>query len=131
MMREVDLEKLKVQFQGAPFYRLIEQHLKRQKNTDKLREASVATIALLPEIAQPIAVEFIDRWNERAYEKSFWQTDTSEVFSKIIEDARSLLLSFNAPTDDETMFNMFQVVILSYAYSASDQPAMRKFIHGK
>ena len=58
-------------------------------------------------------------------------TSTSEVFSEIIEDARSLLLSINAPTDDETLFNMFQVVILSYAYSASDQPAMRKFIEDK
>ncbi len=80
---------------------------------------------------QSLAVDFIDRWNERVYEKSFWQTDTSEVFSEIIEDARSLLLSINAPTNDETLFNMFQVVILSYAYSASDQPTMRKFIEGK
>ncbi|MFC1966982.1 hypothetical protein ACFLWI_08645 [Chloroflexota bacterium] len=127
-MEKVNLEELKAQSKGTSFYELILYHLKRGKNTDKLREASVETIALLPQPAQSIAVEFIDKWNERIFEESFWQRDTSEVFTEIIEDARSLLLSSGAPTDDETLFNMFQVVTLSYAYNASFQPNMRKFI---
>jgi hypothetical protein len=126
----INLEELKVQFKGKPFNQLIEYHLRRQKNTKKLREAAVGTIAMLPQSVQSIAVDFIDKWNEKAYEESFWQRDTSDVFSEIIEDARSLLSSFEEPADDETLFNMFQVVVLSYAYSASDQPTMQKFMMG-
>lgn len=83
---------------------------------------------MLPPDARSLAMDFIDRWNERVYEKQFWRMDTSEVFSDIVEDARSLLVSAGAPTDDETLFNMCQIVILSYAYSAVQQKNMRKFI---
>ncbi len=83
---------------------------------------------MLPESAFEIAIGFIDIWNDRGYDKSLWSKDTSEVFLAIVEDARSLLSSAGIPIDDETLFNMFQIVVLSYAYSASDQRKMRKFI---
>ena len=127
-MEKINLEKLKVQFKGKPFYQLIEYHLSRTKNTKKLKEASVGTAAMLPQAAQSLVVGFIDKWNEKVNDESFWQKDTSDVFSEITDDARSLLSSFIQPIDDETLFNMFQVVVLSYAYSASDQPAMQGFI---
>ncbi len=127
-MERINLERLKVQFKGKPFNKLIKYHLKRQGNADKLRQETVGTMAMLPESAYGLCMDFIDRWNDRAYEQSFWRRDTSEVFSEITEDAHSLLSSAGIPTDDETLFNMFQIVVLSYAYSASDQPKMRKFI---
>ena len=130
-MKRINLEELKAQFKGKSFNQLIEYHLKRQGNTEKLREAAVGTVAILPSSLQSIAMDFIDRWNEKAYEEPLWRRDTSDVFSEITEDARSLLSSLDKPTDDETLFNMFQVIVLSYAYSASDQPAMQKFIKGK
>ncbi len=127
-MGSVNLDSLKVQFKGKPFNQLIKYHLRRQKNTLKLREATIGTLAMLSESAYQLDVDFIDKWNERVYEQSFRGKDTSEVFVEIIDDARSFLLSVGIPTDDETLFNMFQIVVLSYAYSASDQPTKRKFI---
>ncbi len=88
----------------------------------------MGTMGMLPESAHQIAIDFIDRWNQRVYEQSFWTKDTSEVFVEIIEDARLVLSSAGIPSDDEALFNMFQIVVLSYAYSASDQRKMRKFI---
>ena len=126
-MGKIDLAKLKVGFQGKPFNQLVKHHLKRQ-NTRQLFEGALGTKAMLPASAQPLCEGFIDRWNERVYDREFWYLDTAEVSSNIVEDARSLLETAGVPTDDETLFNMFQIVVLSYAYSASDQPNMRKFI---
>lgn len=83
---------------------------------------------MLPEEAKPLAETFIDRWNVRAYEKDFWQMDTAIVFDEIIDDARSILSESGIPLDDETLFNMFNIIVLSYAYSAYGQPKKRKFI---
>ena len=127
-MEEINIEQLKIGYRGKPFNLLVKHHLKRTKTAEKLRVAIMGTTAMLPPDARSLAMDFIDRWNERVYEKEFWCMDTSEVFSHIVEDARSLLVSAGAPTDDETLLNMFQIVVLSYAYSASGQPNMRKFI---
>jgi len=126
-MEKIDLAKLKVGFQEKPFNQLVKHHLKKQ-NTRQLFEGALGTKAMLPASAQPLCEGFIDRWNERVYDREFWHLDTAQVFSNIIEDARLLLETAGVLTDDETLFNMFQIVVLSYAYSASDQPNMRKFI---
>lgn len=126
-METIDLNQLKSSFIGRPFYQLIEQHLKKQ-NTRKLQEAVLGTIEFLPSEAKYLAEGFIDRWNEQVYNKKFWSTDTSEIFTKIIEDAREVLHKASIPVDDKTLFNMFEIVVLSFAYSTSNQPKMQKFI---
>jgi hypothetical protein len=127
-MEKLNIEQLRAQFKAKPFYRLVEHYLRKEKRTKELKEAVLATMDLLPPSARYLSVAFIERWNERSYEKEFWQKDTSKVFSEIVEDARAALAWVDSPTDDETLFNMFQIVVLSYAYSASDQPNMREFI---
>jgi hypothetical protein len=71
---------------------------------------------------------FIDRWNLRAYDRAFWQTDAASVFDKIMEDAKNVLSEIGLHTDDEMLSNMFNIIVLSYAYSAYDQPKMREFM---
>lgn len=127
-MREINVEELKAGFKGKSFNLLIKAHVRRHKDSDTCRKEALGTMEMLPPSAYRLASDFIDKWNERAYEKEFWRMDTSVIFSLIIEDARTLLLEAGAPTDDETLFNMFQIVVLSYAYSALDQPNMRKVI---
>ena len=127
-MEDINIEKLKRGFKGKPFNRLIRAHLKKQKTPSNLLNSCVGTVEMLPPSARNLAKGFIDKWNQRAYDREFWKTDTSVIFSEIVSDARKFLLEAGAPTDDETLFNMFQIVVLSYAYSASDQPNMRKFV---
>jgi hypothetical protein len=83
---------------------------------------------MLPEPAQGLAEGFIDRWNTRAYDKKFWQKDTAAVFDEIMDDARTVLRPFGFAKDDEAAFNLFNIVVLSYAYSAYDQTKMREFM---
>ena len=46
---------------------------------------------------------------------------------EIIKDAAEVLLQVGARPDDETLFNIFQLVTLNFALAASLQPKMRKF----
>jgi hypothetical protein len=97
-------------------------------NTQQFQMSVMGTIEMLPHKVQHLAMDFIDRWNEQCHKKGFWQIDTSEMLIMITEDARKIFKEKHIPIDDETLFNMFQIIVLSYAYSASDQPRMREFI---
>jgi hypothetical protein len=126
-METSDLGVLRVRFKGKPFYKLVEHHLKKQSQTERIQGIQ-GTIAMLPHQAQGIAEDFIDRWNQHAYDQSFWQQDTASVFEEIVNDARAVLSEATIPFDDETLFNMFNIVVVSYAYSAYDQPKIREFL---
>ncbi|MDP3111690.1 MAG: hypothetical protein Q8M71_06280 [Thermodesulfovibrionales bacterium] len=127
--RKIVLDELKVSFKGRPFYQLVAHHLKEQHyNARQFQMSVMGTIEILPRKAQSFAMDFIDRWNEQCYDKEFWQMDSSKILMMITDDARQILEVENVPADDETLFNMFQIVVLSYAYSAVDQPKMREFI---
>ncbi len=126
-MKPVNLSELRTQFRSGRFCQLIQHHLDRQSQDERVRGIQ-GTVAMLPEAARLLAEGFIDRWNVRAYDKRFWQRDTTAVFDEIIDDARGVLRPLGLATDDEAAFNMFNIVVLSYAYSAYDQPKMRKFM---
>jgi hypothetical protein len=83
---------------------------------------------MLPEQAHGLVEGFIDRWNLRAYDQVFWDTDTASVFDEITKDAKNVLSEIGLQADDEMLFNMFNIIVLSYAYSAYDQPKMREFM---
>jgi hypothetical protein len=94
-----------------------------------MRIAGVAdTTQWLPAPLQPAMEHFIDRWNVQAYEQEFWDRDLAEVMDEIVEDARAFAKARGVDPDDETLFNMFNIVTLSFAYSAYDQPEMRRFM---
>ncbi|BAS26751.1 hypothetical protein [Limnochorda pilosa] len=126
-MKPVNLPELRAQFAGTRFWQLVQHHLRRQSQGE-LTQGVHGTVALLPEAARDLAEEFIDRWNARVYDRSFWQRDTADVFDEIIGDARSVLRPLGLATDEEAAFNLFNIVVLSYAYSAYDQPKMREFM---
>jgi hypothetical protein len=126
-MKPVNLAELRAQFEGTRFCQLVQHHLRRQTQDQRIHGIQ-GTIALLPEAARGVAEGFIDRWNTRAYDEAFWQRDTGSVFDEIINDARDVLRHFGFASDDEAAFNLFNIVVLSYAYSAYDQPKMREFM---
>ena len=127
-METLTIKQLRLQFKGRPFCSLVDYYLKEESSTKELKKAVLKKIASLPPSARSISIDFIERWIEYSYSREFWQKPTSKVLSEIMEDARSALAWVDAPTDNKTLFNMFHVVVLSYAHSASDQPNMREFI---
>ncbi len=126
-LKPIDLSELRAGFAGRPFSKLINHHLNRQSQDQRI-QAINGTIAMLPEEARGLVEGFIDRWNLRAYDRGFWQTDTASVFDDITGDAKNVLSGIGLRTVDEMLFNMFNIIVLSYAYSAYDQPKMREFM---
>lgn len=123
----INLIELKKQFQGTRFCRLIEHHLRQQSQDQRIRGIR-GTIAILPQSVHDLVADFVDRWNSRAYEGTFWQEDTATVFEEIINDARDVLLPLGLASDDEAAFNLFNIVILNYASIAYYQPKLRQFM---
>jgi hypothetical protein len=126
-MRSINLPELRAQFVGTPFCDLVQHHLRRQSQHNRIQGLQ-GTIALLPESARSLAEGFIDRWNAKVYDREFWQRDTSDVFDDIVADARTVLRPIGLATDDEAAGNLFNIIVLNYAYSAYDQPKMREFM---
>lgn len=123
----INLPELRAQFAGTHFSELVQHHLRRQSQRERINGLQ-GTIAQLPEAARDIAENFIDRWNARAYDRAFWQRDTAEIFDDIIDDARCVLRPLGLEMDDEAAFTLFNIVVMNYAYSAYDQPKMREFM---
>lgn len=130
-MKPINIDEVKSGFRGKPYNALVQYHIKRQ-NTKQLAMGIEGTKGMLPKgMLSPDIVshfdEFFNRWNSKAYDASFWREDCAEVFTQIINDASNVLLQPKIKPDDETLFNIFQIVTLSFALSASLQPKMRKF----
>lgn len=127
--KNLSLDKVEEQFRGTKFNQLVEHHI----NSMSSKARSQAVLGVAEDIGSGFtqfdSMEWIDRWNAKVYNKEFWQTDTSVVFREITDDARVFLRSKNI-TDftDDSLFNMFNIIVLNFAYSAEDQPKMREFI---
>ena len=125
-MEPINLDEVKSGFLGKSYNALVQYHIKRQ-NAKRLAMAIEGTKEMLPSGIISHLVEFCDRWNSKAYDADFWTEDCAEVFTKIINDAAEVLLQVDIRPDDETLFNIFQLVTLNFALAASLQPKMRKF----
>jgi hypothetical protein len=123
----VNLAELRTKFGDSQFRELIQHHLSRMSHTERIGGFQ-GTVAMLPEAARPLVEGFLNRWNPRIHDKAFWERETATVFDEIIEDARSVLRPLGLAADDEAAFNMFNTVVLNYAYSAYDQPMMRELM---
>ncbi|MGD9368825.1 MAG: hypothetical protein PVH87_24190 [Desulfobacteraceae bacterium] len=126
-MEQINLSDFRAKIKGSRFFELINHHLRKQSQSKRILGLK-GTIALLPENAQGLAEGFIDRWNSHIYDRDFWQRDTSDVFDEIIADARNVLRPLGLETHDEAAFNLFNIIVLNYAYSAYDQPKMQEFM---
>ncbi len=130
-LSKIDIVELEKGFRGKSFNKLIEAHINKH-NERQLYNASQGTMNLLPVQAKPAIEGFIDMWNERVYSKEIWFSDTGEIFLDIVNSSVEVLKGYGVENiDDEMLFNMFQVIVLNYAYSAVNQPKMQEFMEIK
>lgn len=69
---------------------------------------------------------FIDRWNEVAQKRGFFDKDCTAAFDEITRDANDFLVEIGKTPDRETLFNMFQIITTNFAYTADKEPAFRE-----
>lgn len=121
-----------------PFRELVQAHIRKQ-STAKLHQAVLWEISNLPENISAKIESYIDAINERfGYDNEFWKEVTClEAFASFMLTAfeflpisdriKSIESSFEAE-NQEIAFQIFQIVALSFAYSASTQKKQRKFM---
>jgi hypothetical protein len=66
----VSLSELRAGLAGRPFFKLINHHLNRQSQDQRIQCIN-GTIAMPPKEARGLVEGFIDRWNMRAYDRVF------------------------------------------------------------
>ena len=126
-MEPIDLVELRKGFSGKRYAQLVEHHIRRL-NRDVLLQSVGGTLHLLPETTWGLMMEAIDDWNGRVYEAAFWRRDCADVFDEITEDMTARFAKISITPDDEMLFNTFQLITMNYAYAASDQAEVRKFM---
>jgi len=125
-MEPIKLGELRDGMWGKPYNALIRYHIRRQK-PEELAMAIQGTKELLPPVMIGSLEKFSDRWKSRAYVADFWREDCAKVLDEVTSDARDMLHKAGLTEEDETLFNLFQLVTLSLALAASVQPELRKF----
>ena len=117
---------------------LIQHHIKKQ-STEQLRKSSLGEMSFLPEsISNESVMNFIDHCNFIAMAPSFWKDNTcktafDEIMQEAINNLEGLSKKFkkiedflNNEENHEMAFNIFQLITLSYSYSASMSKQVRK-----
>lgn len=134
---DVNLKEFENDVRGKPFGSLILHHIDRNRKSfftpnSKLvsffTDSINGTIQLLPKKASLLVEGFIDNWNFLVKQSQYWQGDCADNFLLIIKDAKKLLAENSIPFNDNTLFDMFNIIVLNYAYNAVCEKNMEKFI---
>lgn len=123
----MDLYALKKQFHGRRFGELILHH---RKETDI--HTTIAAIRgvtqELPNNAQPLVGSWIDQINPGALSEQFWRQDCGDAFESITNAASVKLRAAGLQPTTDDLFNMFQIIVLNFAYSTHRFPESKAFI---
>jgi hypothetical protein len=124
---QIDLRGLARQFRGRKFGELILHHYKRL-DYETTCKAVEGTTKFLPELPGEFAARWIDEFVMKGQESEFWCRQSDDVLNEIIERARGKLATAGVRPTDEDLFNMFQLIVLSFAYSFHKHESNRLFV---
>jgi hypothetical protein len=124
---KIEIAKLRQQFHGAAFGELVLKQYKRL-NYSATQNAIKGTADLLPDGAR--SSSFLEAWIDQVRPEGpqFWRRDCGQVLTEITAEARETLLKAGIRAEDEDLFNMFQIIVLSLAYSLHKTPSNVAFV---
>lgn len=123
----MDLENLRMQFQGRKFGELVLEHRKKLDLPTAL-EALKGTAHELPAGAQPLVESWIDEMNPSARVEQFWQQDCGVALMSITTAAAAKLRGVGVEPSSNDLFNMFQIIVLNFTYASHIHPQSKAFI---
>ena len=123
----MDLVSIAQQFSGRKFGELM-LHQCRQNNLARTVAALQGTIQELPPEVRPCVEGWIDKMNPAALDADFWRADCGDVFLDLCLRARQELKGYVSNPSDDQVFNMFQIVLLNFAYAAHKNPKSKAFV---
>ena len=126
-MSEVNIESLATQFEGRKFGELVLHHMKKQ-SFEQIATAMQSTIEGLPSSIQKEIENLIDNANSLAYKKEFWADDCGQIFKFIVSATQKELQGKGVTPTEDNLFDVFNLIVVNFAYSAYKDPKMKKFI---
>jgi hypothetical protein len=123
----VSHDELAQGFRGRKFGELVLYHVKRQ-SVFEISKGVAGTVSLLPKELQGVSEQWIDLNNRYAPNEEFWRSDCGDIYLSIIERARQFASRTGTQADSNTLLNLFQIVVLSFAYTAHLEPSSKAFI---
>ena len=114
-------------FHGRQFGELVLYHVKRGSLSQSTK-AILDTNSFLPKELQQVSQEWIDINNQYALNEKFWQTDCGDVLLSITDRAKAFSAAHGINADNVTLLNLFQIVVLTFAYTAHCEPRSKAFI---
>ena len=123
----MNLDSYTSDLSGISFGELVLSHY-RGKSILETLDALLGTTARLPEAARGDVEAWIDQVNPRGIRESFWQTDAAKVLEQLSTPARQRLVAQRIDPTPDDLFNMFEIIVLSFAYTAHRHKESRMFI---
>lgn len=121
------IDELAQSFRGRRFGELVFHHVKRQPLAQVI-DGVTGTTEFLPPALRQATEEWIDINNVYGKSAEFWRTDCAEVLSSIIDRGRKFSASRGVAVDEDVLLNLFQIVVLSFAYTVHREPQSKAFI---
>lgn len=125
MLRPINLREMEQGFRGRAYSTLVEHHVKRTSSEDILISIN-GTKSLLSADARPVVEQMVAHTVDAlSSNPQYFQSDCGGVFQATVESARRELREAGVPADDETVFNVFHLITLNFAFMASVSPSSR------
>ena len=127
LYKSITPNELAQQYRGRPFGELILYHVSRQ-SLQHVTEELFRAIEFLPNELQRVRQNWIDFNNSYALREEFWKSDCGDVLLSIVGRAKAFSANHGINADDDTLLNLFDIVVLAFAYTAHGDKRAKKFI---
>jgi hypothetical protein len=119
--------ELAQQYRGRLFGEVILHHVERQ-SLQQVTEELFRTIEFLPNGLRRARQNWIDLNNSYALRKEFWKSDCGDVLLSIVGRAKAFSASHGINADNDTLLNLFEIVVLAFAFTAHGDKRAKEFI---
>lgn len=127
-MTEAKIDDLLAQFEGRKFGELVLHHIKKQ-SFEQIVAAMQGTMEGLPQEIRNEIEGLIDNANPLAYKKEFWADDCGAILEFLSSMAAKELREKGIHVSEDNVFDLFNIFVLNFAYSAYKDQRMKKFIN--
>jgi len=126
-MTDVSIDQLAKQFEGKKFGELVLHHMDEQP-FEQIVSALMGMMKGLPDQVREEIEGLIDNVNSLATKKDFWGDDCGAILKFIIFMSEKELREKGVQSSEAVLFDVFNIIVLNFAYAANKEPKLKKFI---
>ena len=126
-MTGVTVDQLVKQFEGRKFGELVLHHMNEQP-FEQIVAAMQGMMERLPAQLRNEIEGLIDNANPLSFKKEFWADDCGKILRFITSMVEKELQEKGAQPSEDNLFDVFNIIVMNFAYSAYKDQRMKKFI---